>query len=1012
MNNAFAGCTGLTTLSATDTPDLSGVTDMTSMFNGATNFNSDISGWDVSTITDMNTLFYGALSFNQDIGNWHVSNVTDMSSMFNGASSFNQNISNWNISKVTTMAAMFYGATAFNNGGQDLVWVTNTSNVTNMSYMFYLATAFNKDISSWDVSSVTDMDYMFQGATAFNNGGNALSWGTKTSKVTSMNNMFYSAISFNQDISGWDVSNVTSMSSMFEGATVFNQDIGDWNVANVTNMNSMFYYATSFNQDLSSWNVGNVTNMAGMFGNAHNFNNGDSGNDSSHPLTWGSYTSNVTDMGLMFGWDYAFNQDISDWDTSNVISMRYMFYSTVFNQNIDNWNVSKVTDMTDMFSADDVFNQPLDSWNVSNVTQMYGMFESASDFNQPLDSWNVGAVTDMGSMFQSESSFNQDIHSWNVGNVTDMSGMFYGASSFDQNVSAWNIQNVTDMTNMFNYGGLSTANYDALLVGWSGETVRASVPFNVGTTEYCPGIAATDRAILTNSPNNWTIADGGVSSSCGGVTDISSVSVTGFVAPVAGQTPESSGSLNSGSAAYTVTGLTWSPTDNPFFASTQYVATVTLTSSAGYEFPAGGIASPTADGGGTVSAGTTTGTGSGNTLAFTVAFPETTSNSLSVISSLNLGGFPAPYYGDTPPSSVSSNSPDYSVTSISWSPTDNPFQSNTEYTATITVTAAAGYEFLPDGVPVYDINMVFTGSGAFGNEMVSGTGSGNSLSFTVTFPNNSQSVLSYAPGPGGSLTGNASQIVANGDSGTAVTAVPNAGYRFVNWSDNSTQNPRTDTNVTGDISVTANFAPIVVPYTLSYTAGPGGSIVGTASQTIDSGDNGTAVTAVPDSGYIFVNWTGTQTTTENPLTNDDVTEDITETANFALVPASTFISSSFSGGSAYVCTDSTALNYDTYSSPGNTGCVYGSKPQTVPFQFLSNLKEGEKSSDVLRLQQFLNSQGYFVAKSGAGSPGKETDYFGSRTKQVLVNYQKAHGISATGYFGPVTRAYVNKHLNI
>src|SRR5207244_8163414 len=44
-----------------------------------------------------------------------------------------------------------------------------------------------------------------------------------------------------------------------------------------------------------------------------------------------------------------------------------------------------------------------------------------------------------------------------------------------------------------------------------------------------------------------------------------------------------------------------------------------------------------------------------------------------------------------------------------------------------------------------------------------------------------------------------------GASGTPVTAVPNIGYHFVNWSDSSIQNPRTDTNVMMDITVTANF---------------------------------------------------------------------------------------------------------------------------------------------------------------------------------------------------------------
>ena len=67
--------------------------------------------------------------------------------------------------------------------------------------------------------------------------------------------------------------------------------------------------------------------------------------------------------------------------------------------------------------------------------------------------------------------------------------------------------------------------------------------------------------------------------------------------------------------------------------------------------------------------------------------------------------------------------------------------------------------------------------------------------------------LVYSAGANGSLTGSVSQTVNRGASGSAVTAVPNAGYHFVNWSnDNSTQNPRMDINVQGNVSVTANFA--------------------------------------------------------------------------------------------------------------------------------------------------------------------------------------------------------------
>ncbi len=58
MASAFSGCANLQVL-AVDTPDLSGVTDMSGMFSGCVSLNSDISSWDVSGVTDMSGMFFG-----------------------------------------------------------------------------------------------------------------------------------------------------------------------------------------------------------------------------------------------------------------------------------------------------------------------------------------------------------------------------------------------------------------------------------------------------------------------------------------------------------------------------------------------------------------------------------------------------------------------------------------------------------------------------------------------------------------------------------------------------------------------------------------------------------------------------------------------------------------------------------------------------------------------------------------------------------------------------------------
>ena len=57
--------------------DTSKITDMSYLFD-RTDFNGDISKWDVSNVTNMYSMFYGCESFNQDISDWDVSNVTFM----------------------------------------------------------------------------------------------------------------------------------------------------------------------------------------------------------------------------------------------------------------------------------------------------------------------------------------------------------------------------------------------------------------------------------------------------------------------------------------------------------------------------------------------------------------------------------------------------------------------------------------------------------------------------------------------------------------------------------------------------------------------------------------------------------------------------------------------------------------------------------------------------------------------------------------------------------------------
>ncbi|ADH84882.1 tetratricopeptide repeat protein [Desulfurivibrio alkaliphilus] len=108
-------------------------------------------------------------------------------------------------------------------------------------------------------------------------------------------------------------------------------------------------------------------------------------------------------------------------------------------------------------------------------------------------------------------------------------------------------------------------------------------------------------------------------------------------------------------------------------------------------------------------------------------------------------------------------------------------------------------------------------------------------------------LLVYAAGAGGSIAGDVSQQVVEGEDGRKVTAEPEVGYQFVAWSDGRTDNPRVDSGVSRDVTVAAGFAPVV--YTVTALTGPNGDIAGRGSQpVVHGGEVGFAVK--PGAGYI------------------------------------------------------------------------------------------------------------------------------------------------------------------
>lgn len=135
--------------------------------------------------------------------------------------------------------------------------------------------------------------------------------------------------------------------------------------------------------------------------------------------------------------------------------------------------------------------------------------------------------------------------------------------------------------------------------------------------------------------------------------------------------------------------------------------------------------------------------------------------------------------------------------------------------------------------------------------------------------------VSFTSNGGSAVT---SQSVTYNTTATEPAAPTKTGYTFGGWYSDSglTTAFVFSTAITADTTLYAKWT--INNYTLTYTAGANGSITGTSPQSINHGSNGSAVTAVPDTGYQFVKWSDDSTV--NPRTDASVTANLSVTANF------------------------------------------------------------------------------------------------------------------------------------
>jgi surface protein len=353
-------------------------------------------------------------------------------------------------------------------------------------------------ISEWTVASDGETVTL-----PYKSGGTftgTIDWGDTTVVANSLANSSHTyasagtyTIIIDGDVQGWAFENA--------GDKVKITDVSNWGTGFVFDRGRMFQGCT--NLDITATDVPTITSTTFL----SQFYNCDS---LTTAVNWSAWdTSTVTNFSLCFAENSAFNGNVANWVHSSVTNVSKMFNNaTSFNGDLSSWDVSGVTTWSEFARGATSFNGDVSGWSPSGA--MTSVFHACSSFTGTgLDTWNTSGVTSMFALLNGTQA-NADISGWNTSSVTNMSSMFRSNNAFDQDISSWDINQVTNFAAfMTSASGLSTSNYDALLVAWEAQVPQTGITVDFGGSTFTSGSAAATAKASLQSTYSWIITDGG-----------------------------------------------------------------------------------------------------------------------------------------------------------------------------------------------------------------------------------------------------------------------------------------------------------------------------------------------------------------------------------------------------------------------------------------------------------------------------------------------------------------------
>lgn len=264
---------------------------------------------------------------------------------------------------------------------------------------------------------------------------------------------------------------------------------------------------------------------------------------------------------------------------------------------------------------------------------------------------------------------------------------------------------------------------------------------------------------------------------------------------------------------------------------------------------------------------------------------------------------------------------------------------------------------------------------------------------------------------------NGNQAIINS---VSVAANGSFSYGPVKWTAKTNSNTTNTTLVLGLVGTTAISSNTAIATTLIS----GGNIVitsvgvGTVTITVSDGTNSATIPVTVDATGAITLGTIVPFT---PVTSSRRRRVVTDYSTTTLTGTESLLTIIENGSTSSIIIATSTILVTPIAIATTTSSVNAKITENIPYQFSFTrvLKLGSVGDEVRQLQIFLNKHGFSLGKTGNGSAGKETTYFGQRTKDSLIKFQEVNAkdilipqglIKGTGIFLNYSKKFINQIL--